>query len=404
MPSPLNPVLYRRLQEEFGRVQVAHAGAAANVQYLPDVLGGRTQLRMMSEDYGEYYRVNCPFCGDSRGRLWVNHLWAVPDKVTGSDNLWLAVCYNEGCLSQPGRRQELRDKLFAFKNAGQRNQLAQIVILPGEVEETALRLVDLPGFVIRLDRMPPTDPVCTYLQGRGLDPKDLGETFGVSYCTSADGNYPMAAGRIVVPIYMRGDLVGWQCRYPKDIDFKATGIPKYYNRPLMARRLMLYNFDNAKNFPYVVVCEGVTDVWNVGPQAVAAFGKKLSQTQVQLICATWPLAVVILLDGDAWEDAQALAKCFRDCGYQGQVIPVRLPPDKDPADLDHEFVWRCIGDETIKQVDLLKLKRADNDNRDTKRLSVWGPRSDNDSGWNMDSGGSVPAYSFDSPRDAAAGT
>ncbi len=411
MNSPLNPVLFRRLQEEFGRVQVSHAGISANVQYVQNIFRGPMiqGLRAQLLTKGEYYRVNCPFCGDSRGRLWINHLWGAPDQTTGSKNLWLAICYNEDCLSNIGRPIELYDRLFAFKNVGQRDQISQVVILPGEVEDTTLREVPLPGVVVTLDRMPPTNQVCTYLRSRGLDPVDLGQLFDVSYCVDADGNFPMAQGRIVIPIKMRDMLVGWQCRYPKDIDFKAANIPKYYNRPLMARRLMLYNFDNAKKFPYVVVCEGVTDVWNVGAQAVAAFGKHLSQTQVQLICETWSDgAVIILLDGDAWEDTVALEQVFKDKLYKGTIIPVRLPSDKDPGDLDCDFLWGCIAAEASKRgIDLLSMKRDENDNGSgavQRRLLDWSPRSDNDTGRNVDGGTTVPAYSFDSPKNASAGT
>lgn len=360
MPSPLNPVLFKRLQEELGRVQIVQAGVAASLQYIPDQLYKRgIRLELLSK--GEYYRANCPYCGDQRGRLWVNHLWGVPDEVTASDNLWLAVCYNEDCLAGPERPRQLYNRLFEFKNVGQRDQIGKIVILQGEQEDTTLREVSLPGEVLRLDRVAPEHPVCTYLISRGLNPTELGRTYSTSLCTEADSNYPMAQGRIVVPIIMRGLLVGWQCRYPKDIDFKLAGIPKYYNRPNMARRLMLYNFDNAIQSPYVVICEGVTDVWSVGPQSVAAFGKKLSKTQVQMICEDWKDgAVIILLDGDAWEDSQALADCFeKECGYSGAIIPVRLPSDKDPGDLDRSVLWEFIDDEAAKcGVTLSSLQRS----------------------------------------------
>ena len=75
-PRPLNPTLYDRLVREFGSVIIANEGEA----YIP-------ALRSMSiregernspaVAYGEYYRVCCPFCGDGRHRLWVNHRFGV---------------------------------------------------------------------------------------------------------------------------------------------------------------------------------------------------------------------------------------------------------------------------------------------------------------------------------------
>ncbi len=36
-----------------------------------------------SDEVGEEYSTSCPFCGDTRGRLYVNHLWGTKDKFTG---------------------------------------------------------------------------------------------------------------------------------------------------------------------------------------------------------------------------------------------------------------------------------------------------------------------------------
>ncbi len=400
MPSPLNPALYGRLREEFGRVQVSHAGIAASSKYAPDIFNSSI-IRMQLTSAGEYYRVNCPYCGDGRARLWINHLWGVPDEVTHSKNLGLAICFNEDCLATIGRPIGLFDRVYGFKNANMRGK--QVVVLPGEVEEQALREVALPGITLRLDRVPATDVVCTYLRARGLDPTDLGQTFDVSYCLDATGNYPMAQGRIVIPIVMRGMLVGWQCRYPADVDWKARNIPKYYNLPNMPRRLMLYNFDKAKTYPYVVVTEGPVDAWSVGEPAVATFGKHLSAQQVQLICENWEHGVVIiLLDGDAWDDTCKLVERFRQAEFKGTVVPVKLPPDKDPGDLDRTFLWECI-DYECRQVgiDLQTLSRGKDANTIPVRLHYRAYGRDHESGRDVVAERQVREYSFDSPKDAA---
>lgn len=402
MPSPLNPMLYSRLREEFGRVQVAHEGIAASHHYAPDIFDGQIKMHMTSA--GEYYRINCPFCGDSRGRLWINHLWGVPDEVTGKKNLWLSICYNEDCLSVIGRPGELWDRVYGFKNAALRGKT--IVILPGEVETQVLRAVPLPGVTLRLDRISEMDPVIQYVRRRGLDPIDLAQTFDVSYCLDANYNYPMAHGRIVIPIHMNKMLVGWQCRYVGDIDWKTRGIPKYYNLPNMPRRLMLYNFDVAVKQPFVVVTEGPLDAWSVGEPAVATFGKHLSAPQVQLICQNWEHgAVVILLDGDAWEDAQLLADRFRQAEFKGAVVPVQLPPDSDPGGLARSFLWEHIDAACQRAgVDLLTIRRDDtNDRTHEPRHHYRAPRSDDAVGRDLDIKGELSSYSFDRPADAVAG-
>jgi hypothetical protein len=402
MPSPLNPLLYSRLKEEFGRVQVSHAGIAASTRYDTDPFTNKLKLKLTSA--GEYYRINCPYCHDSRGRLWINHLWGVPDEVTGRKNIGLAICYNESCLEYHNRPMELYDRVYGFKNVGARGR-EPIVILQGEVEEQTLREVPLPGVTLRMDRMPETDKAVQYLRSRGFDPQDLGKTFEIGYCLDASGNYPMAQGRIVVPVIMRGVTVGWQCRYVGDIDWKAAGVPKYYNLPNMPRRLMLYNFDKAREYPYVVVTEGALDVWSVGESAVAAFGKHLSVPQMQLICENWESgAVVILLDGDAWETTIELAERFRQEQFKGAVVPVRLPPDKDPGGLTRAYLWECIDDECQRVgVDLLAMKKETHDDVRKSGLPHRAYRANRASGRDMGPQRPVPEYQFDVPRDAAAG-
>lgn len=370
MPSPLNPLLYGRLRTVFGYVNIAHAGIAASKKYGPDLLTNNTRMNLLSA--GEYMRVACPYCNDTRGRLWINHLWGVADEVTGSKNLWAAICYNEGCLSVQGRPQELYDRVYGFKNANQRD--APIVVLQGEIEEQVLKQVDPPGLLIRMDNVPKFDPAYLFLKSKGFDPDELGRAFDVSLCIEASYDYPVAQSRIIIPVMMNDILVGWQARYPADIDWKLKAIPKYYNRPNMPRRLMLYNYDNAKKHPFVVISEGPSDVWNIGEYGVAGFGKHITYQQLQLLCNTWPQAIVIMLDGDAWTDTCELEKRIKDEYYRGAVIPISLPQDKDPGSLDPELIKDAIASAGMEHdIDLFQLKRVDNDGYNTdKRVLCYG--------------------------------
>jgi hypothetical protein len=186
MPSPLNPLLFNRLKEEFGYVKISHPGCAASSISSTDPFSNRINIQFTSS--GEYYVLSCPYCGDRRCRLWIAHLWGVPDERTGSKNLWLAICYNSDCLSVQGRAQELYDRVYGFKNANLRGQ--PLVILPGEIEEHVLKEVKAPGLLIRVDKLPITNPACSYLSERGYDIKELGEKFNISLCVDTN-DYPM---------------------------------------------------------------------------------------------------------------------------------------------------------------------------------------------------------------------
>jgi hypothetical protein len=73
----LNPTLYALLLQEFGQVGVAHQGykMTMNYEYDYEVHPPRLRLRPPEREYGEYYKVNCPICNDTKERLWINHRW-----------------------------------------------------------------------------------------------------------------------------------------------------------------------------------------------------------------------------------------------------------------------------------------------------------------------------------------
>src|SRR4051794_18793914 len=73
---------------------------------------GTGDLRLQVDHFGEQYRVCCPFCPDTRKRLYINHRWGLFDERTRSKNLWLAKCYNEDCLKCSLRRRSLYNDVF----------------------------------------------------------------------------------------------------------------------------------------------------------------------------------------------------------------------------------------------------------------------------------------------------
>ena len=79
-----NKFLYNKLQALFGSVLIARADA---------------------ED--EDYRVNCPFCSDTRHRLYISCQWGVYDPFAGHSNIHLIRCYNENCVN-PGDSDDIR--------------------------------------------------------------------------------------------------------------------------------------------------------------------------------------------------------------------------------------------------------------------------------------------------------
>src|SRR5579872_4473281 len=107
--NPLRPALYARLTEFFGGdVIIANEGEEMVSTYSSNY----SEVPALSVDIpGEYYRVNCPYCTDTRRRLWINHRWGQRDDH-GKLNLFLAHCYNENCMAEPGNSWNLYKQLF----------------------------------------------------------------------------------------------------------------------------------------------------------------------------------------------------------------------------------------------------------------------------------------------------
>jgi hypothetical protein len=340
----LRPELYHRLCDRFGRVLIANEGEAMRAEAVRDPVSNRLQLNVIWP--GEYYVLSCPFCNDTRCRLWINHRWALYVPELKSDNLWLAHCYNENCLAVPGRATLLRNQIFDNFVRGKRHD----PVRPGRVQP-APRAVKAPGpYIYPLHILEEDHPAVAYLRERGYDTKQLGRELHVGWCLVAYPDFPLANDRIIVPVTFNGALVGWQARYigqPPD-----DRIPKFITMPGMPKSRYLYNFDGARNSPFVVLCEGVSDVWAFGPEAVALFGKSMSGEQLRLVTSTWGQgAVVVLLDGDAADEAMGVYDAL-GAGVRRRVL-VQLPPDKDPGDFPRDVLREMVFAAALQQgVDL----------------------------------------------------
>lgn len=336
--QPLNATLYNALVSRFGRVVVANEGCAwVATAYQSGLNAKRIQYDVTSA--GEYYRLCCPFCRENRFRLWINHMYGVPTQQ-GWPATWLAVCYNEQCTQDPGRRKQLEDMIFGFRNAAARRK--PLYIAQGREDTGVLGPVQLPGQQIPFSQLPLDHPAAIYLQSRGFNPLMLEHYYGILYCVQADDANRPAVNRIIVPIRMDGALVGWQGRWPADLDWKASGVRKYFNLKNMHKRLMLYNYDVAKAWPFVVVVEGVTSAWRIGPPAVAVLGKTLSPRQQMLLQHDWAgKPIILILDPDARDEMEGILASLVRTGKQ-PIIPIYLPAGFDPANYNHEVIVRMI--------------------------------------------------------------
>jgi hypothetical protein len=355
--GPLCPGLYDLLHRAFGEIVIANEGEEVVIagQHW-NATDGRTEWDIIQP--GEYYRVNCPYCGDGRKRLWFHYCYGSLDG-NGRIINWLVNCYNDGCLSGHDRRaienrQDLEIRLFnAEMSAGERDQL--LTTRPGNRGDNGpLTEVMMPGKVITLDKLSSSHEAVQYIEDRGYDAARLGRKYGLCYCRRAF-EFSQVQGRLIIPITMDGLLVGWQGRYIGELNWSACGVRKYYNLPGMKKRKMLYNWDRASQGRILVVVEGVTGVWTVGDAATALLGKSITAHQMDKLARLPhvdgpPRCLVLMLDPDADQDYRerrrldlawsSLTNNYLKTG--GAAVRVHLPAGKDPGNFDHATIWDLI--------------------------------------------------------------
>lgn len=335
--QPLCKELYARLNSKFGKIRVSNEGLSLQIRQKK--LGYRVVTEVLSP--GEYYCVNCPFCGDTKNRLWINHRF--------SEYRWLAICYNETrCMDGyfgKENRQELYRKIFNSDYT---------VVLPVsrgiEIDPSKpLSAVSLPGEIKLFSELPKNHPSIVYLQSRGYDPYELERLYGISYCESVfDKTYYPLTNRIFIPIFMKGNLVGWQGRYIGDPDWKHSRVQKYFNLRGMSKKDMLYNFDSAVAQNVIVIVEGAADVWRIGPGAVALLGSDMAENQKHLIREGFVnKPVAVFLDADAVDKSVAIANSLYP--YLGsRVFPV-ISTAKDPGSMTTQECWDLINKEMARK-------------------------------------------------------
>lgn len=335
---PLNPNLYMSLRARFNAVRIANEGGPFRGHVVIDPMTKRPKTYAVES--GEYYRVNCPYCGDTRFRLYFNHMWNTVDKDGKHGYRWMVCCFNEGCDTS-----KLENELKLYINVRAKPQVAQDRPATEMFKETSL-----PGICVDLNKLPETHPAIQYIRGRNFDPAELQRDWGVVYCESApaddNGRIPgtdvvasLVVNRLVVPVYWQSKLVGWQARATNE-----WHKPKYYTMPGLNKNHMLFNGDRAAKFRFGVVVEGVFDAFRVGARAAALLGKSLSYHQRTLVHTYWGSgALCLMLDPEAAEEMDNIEKMLVPGSFRWGAFKMVLPDQRDPAEWDRESLWNMIA-------------------------------------------------------------
>lgn len=357
----LNQRLFDRIAKVLGDVKVVNQGTRAcltdSVSWARGLPRRRTKLTSVPS---EEYRVNCPFCGDQRQRLYINHLYGQKDPANGFSRDRLVCCHNEECHLNA----ENLDTLARLLIDGHDDPLLPEAQPKIGVAQPSVSIAMPTGLVpITDDDVDATAAI--YLENRGFDLQELRRLWRVYYCEGCEKSSPKVFQRIVYPITRPSTgesnspvkLCGWQARSVR------TDCPKrkYRTAKGLQKSAYLYGLPwAAMHSGPVVVCEGVTDVWRLKTNAVSILGKTLSLMQRDLLRSlAQRRTIAFLLDSTAQKEAELAATLLRSvCGVNAarRVFTVELPKGrKDAAECTYEEVWDVVAHALRTPVEKLKL-------------------------------------------------
>lgn len=290
------------------------------IEILEDILGEYK----FHNDYKGQISFDCPVCsyeikgldqGDGKGNLEINY----------KQNVFK--CWS--C----GETHETHGSIYKLiKKFGNQKQLKKYNLLrPDDNEEIHKKFykqVKLPSEFISFkdasEGLKSTHfykQAFNYIKKRNIT-KEIIEKFNIGFCYTGDYQ-----SRIIIPSYDKdGKLNYFIARsYLKKTKLK-------YKNPEAQKEIIIFNEHLINWDEPIHLVEGAFDSIFL-PNAIPMLGKFISDSLYSLLYEK-AKKIIIILDPDAWEDAQKLYHKL-NCGkLMGKVFIVHLDGDKDIADLE----------------------------------------------------------------------
>lgn len=282
-----------------------------------------------------WVNVHCPFCvGQQNFHLGIS-------KEHGGCHCWR--CGGKSTINTLGKilglpPAEVTKILRNYDHTATRRKLVK------EPE------VSIHPFKYPSPNFPLTRAYKNYLAGRGFDPDHLEQewkllqTGPVSFLDGIAYNH-----RIIIPIYWDGKPVSFQAR-----DITGHSDRKYLACPRKRERVhhkdILYGKQELwESLSALIIVEGVTDVWRLGPCAVATLGIEFKMEQV-LHLAKYNDRFFIAFDNDLQAQMQArkLSIKLRALGKKVHIETIKEDPGSMSQDDADHFVKELLGEEVGK--------------------------------------------------------
>lgn len=143
--------------------------------------------------------------------------------------------------------------------------------------------------------------------------------------------------RIFIPTFSKsGRMVYWVARSY----FANEGVPRYVT-PNGVHKACLFNFHYAKQFDTIIICEGVFSSIAAGKNAIASFGKSMTNEQKQLLLSKNFEEYIVSYDGDARKEAVEVAQFLKN-STDSKVSVVNLKHGDDPDSVGRKNYERLL--------------------------------------------------------------
>ena len=282
-----------------------------------------------------WVNITCRFCDDRSNHLGGNlsngafHCWRC-----GKHSFFEVIRFFEPHAA-PEEIQEIIDEHSDYKSLGRRYSL--------DGPDTSEEDIDWPFFLKEECR-----PLYSrYLSNRNFAYDSLFYHWGV-LLSGPDAFYEMLdfRFRLMIPVLWNSELVSFLGR---DVTGKAKH--RYLTCPKTKEKIhhknILYGrkLGDKTRKRFIIVTEGVTDVWRLGADAAATFGIEFSRNQIRIL-ANSTLHVFVMYDHGRAAQAQA-DKLIGELNFRGvkaENVSSYLPPGQDPADLTELDVKHILHD------------------------------------------------------------
>lgn len=301
------------------------------IEILQEIFG---DFKSHNDDSGQI-SFDCPVCsfdikeldhGDGKGNLEINYkldvfkCWACSESHETHGSVYKLV-------KKYGNEKHLKNYLLYKPESEYTNNKVYNKI---ELPEDYINLSEVSQFFKYTNHY---KEAINYLYKRNINDKMI-RKFNIGFCFQGDYK-----NRIIIPSYNSKCELNY---------FVARSYSKYaklkYKNPEVQKEILIFNEYFIDWSKPVYIVEGVFDSIFV-ENSIAMLGKHLSSYLHEQLYAK-AKEIIIILDGDAWNDAQKLYHKL-NCGrLMNRVSIVRLPLDKDLADLKGD-----ISDFLIKKLD-----------------------------------------------------